>query len=507
MFHLLGGVDVATLHCGTVGSVHDAANLTDSEWLDAFVAQWNFLADLSFSDLVLWRPVDEAGETFICTNQVRPVTGPTAIEHDIVGETVAHDEPDHPVIVAWLTQEVAETSDNALSAGIPVGVWAIPVFREDRPIAVVERHTNQMGVRAVGAQEEASMEVADILTTMLLRGEFPLLQPADKALAPRVGDGMLRVQPDGTISYASPNAVTGFRRLGAKGDIEGESFRHLTGSLREGLEGVGQTVNTDLDGTLSLEFEISRHTSSMRFLLMPLWRERRSAGMLVLCRDTTDLRRRDRMLVTKDATIREIHHRVKNNLQTVAALLRMQSRRLSSSEGKEALRDAMRRVSSIAVVHETLSQSITEDVAFDDICDKILDMVGDLAAASGTVHARRVGSFGVIPAGVATSMSMVVTELCQNAVEHGLGSASGEVLVIPERSEDMLRITIADNGRGLDPDFELGSQTSLGLSIISTLIHDLHGTFALRPREDCSGTAAVIELPWAALRVKGKGKG
>ncbi len=487
--------------------MHDADDLTDTEWLDAFVAQWNFFADLCYSDLVLWRPLDEQGETFVCTNQVRPVTGPTAIEHDIVGETVGHDEPDHPVLSAWLTREVTETSDNALSAGIPVGVWAIPVFRHERPIAVLERHTNQMGVRAMGPQEESALEVAEILTQMLVRGEFPLLQPADKALAPRVGDGMLRVQPDGTISYASPNAVTGFRRLGASGDIEGEDFRGLIRSLREGLEGVGQTVGTDLDGTLSLEFEVVRGTASMRFMLMPLWRARRSAGMLVLCRDTTDLRRRDRMLVTKDATIREIHHRVKNNLQTVAALLRMQSRRLSSPEGKEALRDAMRRVSSIAVVHETLSQSITEDVAFDEICDKILDMVGDLAAASGTVQARRVGSFGVIPAGVATSMSMIVTELCQNAIEHGLRSSSGEVLVIPERSDEILRITIADNGVGLDPEFQLGRQTSLGLSIIRTLIADLQGTFALEPRSDGPGTAAIIELPLHALRVKGKGKG
>lgn len=488
--------------------MHDADDLTDAEWLDAFVSQWHFLADLSFSDLVLWRPADEDASEFVCTNQIRPVTGPTAIEHDIVGEVIdALDEPDHPVVVSWMTREAVETSDNALSAGIPVDVLAVPVYRDEHPIAVIERHTNQMGVRANGALEENSLEIAQILTHMLMRGEFPLLRPADKALAPKVADGLLRVQPDGTISYASPNAVTGFRRLGALGDIEGESFRELTSRLREGVEGVGQTVGSDLDGTLSLEFELSRQNASMRFLLMPLWRSRRSAGMLVLCRDTTELRRRDRMLVTKDATIREIHHRVKNNLQTVAALLRMQSRRLASPEGKEALRDAMRRVSSIAVVHETLSQSLSEDVAFDDICDKILDMVGDLAAASGTVCAQRVGSFGVIPAGVATSLSMVVTELCQNAIEHGLGSSSGNVQVVPSRDEETLRIVIADDGAGLDPDFQLGRQTSLGLSIIRTLISDLAGTFELRNRADGPGTEAVVELPLASLRVKGKGKG
>ena len=165
----------------------------------------------------------------------------------------------------------------------------------------------------------------------------------------------------------------------------------------------------------------------------------------------------------------------------------------------------MRRVSSIAVVHETLSQSLTEDVAFDQICDKILDMVGDLAAASGTVVARRVGSFGVIPADAATSLSMVVTELCQNAIEHGLQSSSGHVTVIPERTDDHLTIRIVDDGVGLSDDFVLGTQTSLGLSIITTLVGDMAGTFDLRRCDSGPGTEAVIELPLDRLRKKAAG--
>ncbi|GAA3856943.1 sensor histidine kinase [Tessaracoccus defluvii] len=473
--------------------------MTDEEWLNAFVTQWHLLADLSFSDLVLWRsvPGTEPGEVFECTAQVRPVTGPTALEEDIVGERVEYD-PEHPVSVAWMTRDIAETSDNALSAGIPVDVWAIPVLRNEQPIAVIERHTNQMGMRATGALEENFIEAAEILTQMLMRGEFPLVPPSDKALAPRPADGVLRIQPSGTISYASPNAVTGFRRLGAVGDIEGEHFRQLTRNLRQGVESMGQTVDADIDGRLSLEFDVEARGASMRFVVLPLWLEFTTAGMLVLCRDTTDLRRRDRMLVTKDATIREIHHRVKNNLQTVAALLRMQSRRMESAEGKEALRDAMRRVSSIAMVHETLSYSLVEAVAFDDVCDKILDMVGDLAASHGTVRARREGSFGVIPADMATSLSMVVTELCQNAVEHGLGSSSGSVDVLPRRDGTTLTVEIRDGGAGLPEGFKIEGRKSLGLSIISTLIGDLNGTMTLRNREDAQGAVATIVLPLPA---------
>lgn len=469
-----------------------AQAMSDTEWLHAFVEQWHLLADLSFSDLLLWLP-DEEGDTFTCIAQIRPVTGPTALEDDVTGEVLAY-EMDNPVTVAYLTREIAETSDNALSAGIPVDVLAVPVVRGERCIAIMERHTNQMGVRAMGVLEENYMEAADVLTSMVMEGRFPLSPPSDQALAPRVGDGLLRVQPGGTVSYASPNAITAFRRLGKQGDLEGEDFGELILSLRQGVESVGQTLLADLRAQRSVVFDIDQARTSMRLVLLPLHVLGESLGMIVLCRDTTDLRRRDRMLVTKDATIREIHHRIKNNLQTVAALLRMQSRRLASEEGREALRDANRRVSSIALVHDTLSHAFDEDVAFDQICDRILRMVGDLAASSGTVDARRVASFGVVPSEAATSLAMIITELCQNAIEHGLGSSSGRVEVRPRREGNRLVVDVVDDGAGLPEGFVLGTQTSLGLAIISTLVKDLGGHIELCNRTDGPGTRATLTM-------------
>ena len=108
-------------------------------------------------------------------------------------------------------------------------------------------------------------------------------------------------------------------------------------------------------------------------------------GGLVLLRDVTELRRRDRELVTKDATIREIHHRVKNNLQTVAALLRLQSRRIDVPEGRLALDEAVRRVGAIAVVHETLSQNFAESVDFDEVADQLTRLVTDVGAQGSPV--------------------------------------------------------------------------------------------------------------------------
>jgi sensor histidine kinase/response regulator len=470
--------------------------LPDADWLLAFESQWHLLSDLSFSDLLLWVPEEDGldCEVFTCIAQVRPVTGPTALEDDVIGEQIAY-ELDHQVVVAYMTQEICETSDNALSAGIPVDVWAIPVIRGGRCIAVLERHTNQMGMRATGALEESYLEAADILTSMLLEGRFPLAPVSDKALAPRVCDGVLRVEQGGRISYASPNAITAFRRLGALGDIADEDFPSLIRGLMRGVESVGQTIQADLTRQVSVVVDVEQPRASMRAVVFPLQVEGEKRGALVLCRDTTDLRTRDRMLVTKDATIREIHHRVKNNLQTVAALLRMQSRRLTSVEGREALRDANRRVASIALVHDTLSHAITDDIAFDSVCDRILHMVGDLASTTGAVEAKRTGSFGEIRSETATSLAMVITELCQNAIEHGLSSASGKLEIRPQRDAEHLVIDVVDDGAGLPDGFRLGDQTSLGLAIISTLVGDLGGKLELGNLPDGSGTRARLILP------------
>ena len=214
---------------------HLPDELSDSEWILAFQGQWHLLSDLSFSDLLLWVPEDDSPgcEVFTCIAQIRPVTGPTALEDDVIGEQIAY-ELDHQVVVAYMSHEISETSDNALSAGIPVDVWAIPILRGGRCIAVLERHTNQMGMRATGLLEENYLEAADILTSMILEGDFPLAPVSDKAFAPRVCDGVLRVQPGGRISYASPNAITAFRRLGAQGDIADEDFTTLIRSVMRG---------------------------------------------------------------------------------------------------------------------------------------------------------------------------------------------------------------------------------------------------------------------------------
>jgi len=468
----------------------------EREWLAALVREWHLLADTSFSDLVLWLPDRDRPETFWAGAQLRPNTGPTALEDDLVGESIA-DEPDHQVTVAYLSHEISETSDNALSAGIPVGVWAIPVMRDGRCVAVVERHTNQMGIRAPGALEDTYLEVAGALTDMLWRGVFPVEPPSTISGSPKVGDGLIRTNADGVVTYASPNALSAFRRLGLAGELEGEDLGRVSESLAS--RQVLARSAPDAFGHRVQEINLDQPEAAVRARTMPLSRAGRSVGAVTLCIDSTAVRDRERQLTTKDAMISEIHHRVKNNLQTVAALLRLQARRMTSPEAKAALKDAVSRVQSIAIVHEILSQTFDEMVRFDQVADQLLAMVQDVAAASGEVISQREGSFGLVPADVAAALSLVITELCQNAVEHGLASGSGTVLIRPRHEGDDLVVDVINDGRPLPEDLTAASQGSLGLSIVQTLVKELGGEFGLSNNATGSGVTARIRVPLEPL--------
>ena len=227
------------------------------------------------------------------------------------------------------------------------------------------------------------------------------------------------------------------------------------------------------------------------------------SGGVVLLRDVSELRRRDRLLLTKDATIREIHHRVKNNLQTISSLLRLQARRLKSEEAISAIAESVRRIRTIALVHETLSHEAGEDISFVEIVRPLLRLVEEgLQSSDRPVKFSVQGDGGRLPATIATPLSVVILELLQNAVDHGFpeGSAGGSVLVRLSHDDESLTIRVTDNGRGLRSDFEIKAATGLGLSIVRTLVTtELAGTIHMRP--------ALVEDSVGELKIASNGAG
>jgi two-component sensor histidine kinase len=473
---------------------HTDLDPDDVAWLQLLQADWQIIADLSFADLVLWLP-DREGAGFWAGGQMRPTTGPTAYVDDIVGTFVAAGRRPH-LDIAYAEGRLVREGDPEWRDDVPVRAETIPVRRGSRVIAVVGRNTNLLGVRTPSRLELAYLQSATDLTQMISNGFFPFPgQRSDHADSPRVGDGFLRIDATGKVTYASPNALSVYRRLGLSTDLAGLCLADVTRELvppeRRPDE---ETLSAVLSGRLPKDTEIGTEEAVLILRSIPLRPTGEHLGALVLLRDVTDLRSRDRELVTKEATIREIHHRVKNNLQTVAALLRLQARRIGTEEGREALEEAVRRVGSIAIVHETLSQAFDERVDFDAVVDRLLVMVADVSSRGGRVRCTRTGSFGTLPAEVATPLAMVLTEVLQNAGEHGFDGRSGQVEVGATRLVGRLHVVVADDGHGLPADFDPDGG-SLGLSIVRTLVEsELEGTFEIGPGPG-AGTRVTLDLP------------
>jgi two-component sensor histidine kinase len=219
-------------------------------------------------------------------------------------------------------------------------------------------------------------------------------------------------------------------------------------------------------------------------------------GAVLLVRDVTELRKRDRLLLSKDATIREIHHRVKNNLQTISSLLRLQARRLSNPEAIAAVGESVRRIRTIALVHEALSREPGDDVTFLEIVRPLLRLAEEgLQSPDRPVRFTVLGDGGRIPAAIASPLSVVLTELLQNAVDHGFpeGSSGGSVVVRIDNRDDELGLSVIDDGRGVDSGFKLDHATGLGLSIVRTLVTtELNGRIDMRPLTAAEAEAARI---------------
>jgi two-component sensor histidine kinase len=470
---------------------HGSLEPADTEWLHLLVGDWQMVSDLAFADLVLWLPTTDGD--FVAVAQVRPSTAATVHYDDVVGSH-APDGQRAQLAKALETQKIQRSREPRWFGDYAVREEAVPVVRKQRAIAVLARQTNLGGARTPSRLELNYVEAADELLAMVARGEFPTQDtPSGRQRgAPRVGDGLIRLNAEGEVLYASPNALSGVHRLGAMGDLVGRALIEVVTEMLDGESSVDESLPLVLLGKAAWRVDVETHGVALAMRAVPLIEEGVRIGAVVLCRDVSELRRRERELITKDATIREIHHRVKNNLQTVAALLRLQSRRVTSAEARDALAEAERRVATIALVHETLSQTLDESVEFDDLIGRSLRLTADAATqAGGHVRTRVDGSFGLVLAEDATALALVLTELVTNAVEHGFaGRAHGEVEIHVRRQGEDLDVVVSDDGLGV-PD-ERGAGSGLGTQIVSTLVrNELRGTIEWRSRE---GGGTQVEL-------------
>ncbi|MGO2745849.1 sensor histidine kinase [Microbacterium sp.] len=481
--------------------VHAQGCLTDDdvEWLHRLTGDGQLLADLASADIVMWVATNDG--SFVAVAHTRPSGAATLFYRDIVGERV---RPQWRTQVqgAFDSREIVDSSSPDWFEETPTRVRAVPIIRmhrkdgEEPPvIGVVTRHTNLGEARTPSRQQITFDECANDLFRMITSGEFPDLSAptSPRRGAPRASDGLIRIDVDGISTFASPNALSAFNRMGFEDELEGESLAEVTTRILPATQQVDESLPVVVTGRAPWRTDIEARGVTVSLRAIPLKDHGTRIGAIILCRDVSELRHQEQELITKDATIREIHHRVKNNLQTVASLLRIQARRTHSDEARDALTQAMRRVDAIAVVHDTLAQGLTQKVDFDEVFHRVLKLVAEVAAAPNTrARTHSTGRFGVLPSEYATPLALALTEVVTNAVEHGLAGTEGTVTIDAVRTDENLHVSVRDTGHGL-PEGRVGQ--GLGTQIIRTLIQgELGGSIEWNGAEG-EGTEVSIDIP------------
>src|SRR6266508_4473974 len=438
------------------------------EHLHRLMAAWQLIADLSFADMLLFVPA--GGERFRIVGQMRPYTARTLYPADLVGEVV--EAGWHPFVErGWREERRLLAPQPVFIDAEPVRVEAVPVRRRGTVIAVLSVEAAEVPARPTGRLEAAYLQAADALIEMVSNGAFPFKEAHDLIGSPRVGDGLIALDASGRVEFASPNATSAFRRMGSNSLPPGQPLPNRVAVL----------VAEAMAGRRPIESDVEEEGA------------------------ITELRRRERVISRREATIREVHHRVKNNLQTVASLLRLQARRLTDQPmAVDALEESVRRIAAIALVHETLTEEPTPSGAVDmgDVARRVVRMLeGSLGRENVrvTVEAESLR----VAASVATPLSVVLNELVQNAVEHGLGNRAGVVTVRLYAGPDgALELVVDDDGDVGSPTAQPAEETELvlrsgglGLRLVRALVEEeLGGRFSLT-RSSERGSVARASIP------------
>ena len=473
------------------------------EHLQRLIRTWGLLADLALGDVLVLAPSLEDANTYAVLANVRASTASTLYTHDPIGDR--HRSENRPLVHEAFVSGELRRGLVELGPHFPDGnaeILAAP-FRVDGKVAGVVLRERRVFQREVLLLEQTYFDLSDRLMQMIADGVFPFVGAQEPQYgAPRVGDGILVLDQDRRVIFQSPNAVSALHRLGI--------HRSPTGHRVDDLGLDDSFVRTAFAMKVGVTQESERRDVTVTTRCLPLLVDGHVTGGFILMRDVSELKRRDRLLVSKDATIREIHHRVKNNLQTISSLLRLQARRVESEEGKFALSESVRRIGAIAIVHETLANDFSEDATgddapFEDVARPLIRLIEEgLQSPDDPIRFLLTGQAGRLPLIRSMPLAVVLTELLQNVVDHafpaGCHPEGGRTVTIDFQSNgDDLVVRVADNGQGPPIGFDFAEARGLGLTLVHTFVTtELNGTITMvrgDGPDDVPGTATLLRFP------------
>jgi len=485
--------------------VHSCDRLTENDilFLEKIEGDLGILADLSRADVLMYCPL--SADRAVIISQASPHSILPIHEETLVGREVGPYE--EPGVLRALTEgrrgmaEVRRGSSGLPVHGAPIMQQIFPIRASDnRIIAAISIETILIERERHRRRSKVFQRALKQLQATIVSGQ---LQGAGDLSPFAEHDGILVLDDQLRIQYLSGIATNLYRKLGYAGDL---LKRHIHDLEMDDNELVTRALEEErcvesesqAGGLVWIKRAIPLYSSSKGIeRLLPNRRTSpQLAGLLLTIHDATDARRQGEELRVKAAMIQEIHHRVKNNMQTIASLLRLQSRRVESEETKRALQEGINRILSVAVIHEFLAHQDARVINIRDVSQRIIHQIQEgILDREKSIRLELRGPNIYLPTQPATVCALTINELLQNALEHGYERQEGGTVTVNIKDNgEYITISVDDDGIGLPEEFDLARTGSLGLQIVKALAEgDLKGKFELIGRD--KGVSAVVTFP------------
>jgi len=439
----------------------------DVEVIRSMADMLQLIADLEDSDIFIDCPT--AGEDAIVVAEAKPTDAKSAYQKSVVGMLAL--KTNEPAVARTLEMGISTKRMKALSQEAKQVIQTVqPIINDEKVIGVLIRE-----VRIDKYMMASVIQQNDI--TDSYEGE----EGIEPMMLEFIDEGLMIVDGQGMIRLRNKTAKEMYLNLGYLDDPLGQPYRNFR--LVDYPE-----IDT-LNDVPVLETQIGDTYLNIRHIPLDKMAE---GGFLVILHDMTKWHMQQKELMLKSAAIREIHHRVKNNLQTIASLLNLQCRRADNDETKNSLQESMNRILSIASTHEILAKNGLDEVKLVDVISNLRENALRNGDPFTQVKICITGDDFRVTSDLATSIALVLNELIQNAMKHAFeGRSHGQIEINIKKGLISSTINVIDNGTGFD--VSQVKETSLGLSIVKSIVKDkLHGSLDIE--SGMMGTVATIEF-------------
>lgn len=409
------------------------------------------LADLEDADTFVDCPA--SGGDAIVVAEAKPSRVPSSYKKSVVGMLARQEN--EPAVARTFRLGTATKQMKAITQESAQVIQTVePIRNGHRVIGVliVEKRIDEQHQinERIHFSQQSYLNIANALTHMV--GE-------DNWLTECIDEALIMVDRRGVVAFRNSLAKNLYIQLGFVGEVLGQLYENIR--------------LTDVDpvkdgGYSAQETAVGKHFLSIKYINL----DAPDMSFAVVIRDITGIKEQEKELILKSVAIKEMHHRIKNNLQTIASLLRLQVRRSGNTETRQVLGESMNRILSIATTHELLAQSGVDQVKIGEVILNIKNnTLRYFARPNFDVDVSLEGDDFEVESDLATTVALIINELLQNSLEYAfIGREKGRIRIIVDKGELYSQIRVIDNGYGFD--VKNISKNRLGLSIVQALVRD-----------------------------------